>query len=148
MNKSLTDLLTEIEERASKATEGPWSTGYWSGQCHEKHSHGRGVCQYQNKLVTDSEISHHNIVKVSEPVTLVKTSDEYGAMSKEDAEFIAHARTDIPKLLAALRLLDEQRNRFIREMEIERIGFGAMTSVNKLIAECDAELSKLLGDGK
>ena len=69
--------LQEIKERAAKATEGPWE---WSG-----------------------DYARHVLAGKSGPVF------SCGALlwpSTEDAEFIASARTDIPKLVAAFEAME------------------------------------------
>ncbi len=81
--KPLSVVLDEIEERANKATEGPWEIrGFvgihcWSGK----------------------------------PVALVSTGTIHGAFSTEEIienrEFIRHARTDVPRLVQALRRATE-----------------------------------------
>ena len=98
----LTDAdLDAIEQRANAASEGPWE--------HE------GV----------GEIIQH--FSLPEPATIVSTDvacmaycyggSAAGVERDEDAEFIAHARDDVPALLAEVRRLraTEQRVRELHE---------------------------------
>lgn len=84
--KNLEDMLKEIEARANAATPGPWDN-----RCKE---------------FSNSERARHIWSEYGWLCTLESPLD-----SKEvDATFIAHARTDVPKLLAMLRLAIEQRD--------------------------------------
>lgn len=73
------DRLAEIQARAEKATDGPW-----------RHSVERE--RY--------ETAHY--VRHGEGEHLAVFTGNYSGAS-EDGEFIAHARTDVPALVAALR---------------------------------------------
>ena len=73
--------LNEIEARANAATPGPWEAG-----CNDRHMHyvtteNEEFCQTYGPELYDSQ----------------------GFFSDADTEFIAHARTDVPALVAALR---------------------------------------------
>ncbi len=70
--------LEEIRARAEKATPGPWRTG---GDCEEYRS-----AYVETTWAVDGE--HTELVT------------DY--LKPADADFIAHSRTDIPKLVAAL----------------------------------------------
>ena len=73
-----TDLLGEIQDRADRATEGPW----------EAYSvpASRREAGYSAVGVSDTEVQ--------------VTQDVGGWL---DADFIAHAREDVPRLVTALR---------------------------------------------
>lgn len=73
---SISDRLDEIEARANAATEGPWE---W-----DRHVRGNG-----HVVIGDGLRRAH----LPEDV----------AGDAENAEFIAYARTDVPRLVAALR---------------------------------------------
>lgn len=65
--------------------------------------------------------SDHSIVFAAEdgPVTVVVETEEYGLIDPPDAEFIAHAREDIPFLLnevSALREAIEKARELIEEL--------------------------------
>lgn len=93
--------LSEVKARAEKATPGPWFSGYWSGFCNKKHIHGAGDCVYTKTI--DNEISHHT-VSSDEGTEVVTTTQEYGALLKNDSMFIANSRTDIPRLVQMLEV--------------------------------------------
>lgn len=76
----LTDRLDEIEARAEAATPGPW----------EWHP-------YMSSGATLAKPNHPG-----HEVNILKTTDDWPPVA-DDAEFIAHARTDVPALVAALR---------------------------------------------
>src|SRR5690625_5427735 len=92
MSRLLNEELSEIRERAEKATEGKW---YYEidGDLYSEKARERVMYPY-----------------------LTAESIPYIKVSKEDAAFIAHAREDIPKLLA----------------EVDRL--------NKIIEECGKDL--------
>ena len=73
--------LNEIEARANAATPGPWEAG-----CNDRHMHyvtteNEEFCQTYGPELYDSQ----------------------GFFSDDDTAFIAHARTDVPALVAALK---------------------------------------------
>jgi hypothetical protein len=75
------DALDRIRERCEKATEGPWET--------DERYPARVYCDdVVGSCVADCNMSH----------ALNLTSDDF----KANADFIAHAREDVPYLLAAL----------------------------------------------
>ena len=80
--------LTEIEARANAATEGPWE---WEGEAKAEWELGA------NSLVPSR--------RPDDPVLYGYGYDASGIEVKTpaDAEFIAHARTDVPDMAAALR---------------------------------------------
>jgi len=98
MSRLLNEELSEIRERAEKATEGKW---YYEidGDLYSEKARERVMYPY-----------------------LTAESIPYIKVSKEDAAFIAHAREDIPKLLA----------------EVDRL--------NKIIEECGKDLGSIEGN--
>ena len=80
--------LNEIEARANAATEGPWE---WEGEAKAEWELGA------NSLVPSR--------RPDDPVLYGYGYDASGIEVKTpaDAEFIAHARTDMPDMAAALR---------------------------------------------
>ena len=80
--------LNEIEARANAATEGPWE---WEGEAKAEWEIGA------NSLVPSR--------RPDDPVLYGYGYDASGIEVKTpaDAEFIAHARTDMPDMAAALR---------------------------------------------
>lgn len=81
--KPLNQILEEIEALANKATEGPWKFyRHW------------GPCNWQGAILYDPKGAYNCIVLPLETCTPEK--DANGA-------FIAAARTDVPRLVKALR---------------------------------------------
>jgi|GEM_PF-3101132 len=103
--------LEEIRERAEKATAGPW----------EFSIKDRKNSEPRNLIEVNREEDKLNIIQ-----------DVWG---REDAEFIAHARQDIPYLLEALQQAQEELNRSEEEWELK---------VLKRITYCDNEPNKSL----
>lgn len=89
----LTDRLDEIEARADAATEGPWRASILHGVTYEdgSSSHVAGI--------------YPGSTSGPPPVFVTNSID------RRDAEFITHARTDVPALADALRaVLDLHRD--------------------------------------
>ena len=92
----LTDLLDEIQDRADEAADGPW---YWAS---------RMTVDGDSWAVFDG--GDH---------ALASNSDGWCA----DAGFIAHAREDVPRLVAALRGVLRQADA-LDELAASPIGAG------------------------
>jgi hypothetical protein len=75
--------LDAIEQRANAATEGPWAS--------EAHHH---------------RISGKPVLFEVHPVAELEGNGDGGVTTAADAEFIAHARTDVPALVARVRELE------------------------------------------
>ena len=88
--------LDEIEARANAATEGPWE---WEGEAKAEWEIGA------NSLVPSR--------RPDDPVLYGYGYDASGIEVKNpaDAEFIAHARADVPDMAAALRAVLEVHKR-------------------------------------
>ena len=96
------DELAGMEQRAEKATTGPWSVGSVSGQCYMDHAHGRARCDYQYTVSGAQGVAFNG---TDRPVTLVGWDDRGPILSAGDSAFIAAARTDVPALVAEVRRL-------------------------------------------
>jgi hypothetical protein len=94
--------LAAIAVRAAGATPGPWGWGDigsgssgWGGQdMHEVCSHDR-LSEDRRWLLSHEDTFHSNIAR---PVLDLPESSDHPTVG--DATFIAHAREDIPRLLA------------------------------------------------
>ena len=88
--------LDKIEARANAATEGPWE---WEGEAKAEWEEGA------NSLVPSR--------RPDDPVLYGYGYDASGIEVKTpaDAELIAHARTDVPDMAAALRAVLEMHKR-------------------------------------
>ena len=87
--------LEKIREREQAATPGPWTVDIWSSQ--------------------------PNTVQGISPIGICTDYGDYGP-ENADAEFIAHAREDIPDLLQHI----EEQNSYIEGLEkiAVRLGIG------------------------
>lgn len=83
---TLQDRLSEIEERANKATPGPWET-----------SPGGDICT-PKKVRINEEIPEMYVKQIIE----LPLSDQ----GRLDRNFIAASRTDIPKLVKIVRSVE------------------------------------------
>ncbi|MCD2263279.1 hypothetical protein K3888_11275 [Dietzia aurantiaca] len=85
---SISDRLDQIEQRAEAATEGPWEVmeevdGVRAGR--------RTAIRAQGNLA------------IARRVVTVDQTRPHHEPAEANVEFIAHARTDVPALVAALR---------------------------------------------
>ena len=83
--------LNEIEARANAATEGPWAP--WKDQDGAKHMQGLLMVGNADAVIPEGEMW-------VEDVDINPVAHTY---TPWDREFIAHARTDVPDMAAALR---------------------------------------------
>lgn len=93
--------LVEIEERASRATPGEWEFGKYFGDWNFPHVNwvGKNMAEAKIKLRYGGKI-----------VCMGNTPENRRLceQSHNDAEFIAHARSDVPALVAEVRRLREE----------------------------------------
>ena len=87
----LQDKLREIRERSEAASKGPWKAYDWP--------------EFPRRDEAE------RCVRIESEFTV--TAFCYDGDPNHDALFIAHARTDIPALLAALELAIEQRDQLL-----------------------------------
>lgn len=95
--------LNAIEARCEAATPGPWK----QSDC------GYDVCSKNIPSACDNS-SRMTIARCMEGDSRPYTTAYKGAC--KDAEFIAHARTDLPRLLAAYRELKAENERLENEI--------------------------------
>ena len=117
--------LKEIQDRADAATEGPWS------------SHAFG---YSGEGEPSSIVVHHDkfnwqAVRDGE---FVASMPRWDAQESDDAEFIAHARADVPRLVEALRRVLDQ----VTEWRDESFSFfgGPVDEATSVRYECAQEV--------
>jgi len=117
--------MAEIEAREKVATEGPW---IWDGaSIDESETSYRakelvGVMDWEGEPdaltaeVMFTEQHKMPFVYRRSPMCVLNTSDERSLIeySERDASFIAHARTDIPYLIARVRDLEAEVERLKR----------------------------------
>ena len=83
--------LNEIEARANAATPGPWASVINDRRMYHVVTDNEEFCQTYGPELYDSQ----------------------GFFSDDDTEFIAHARTDVPALVAALYEVLDQHQRVV-----------------------------------
>lgn len=83
--------LAEIEARANAAIAGPWRRGY------------KGMPGYHDGVVYPDGPGIDWVGQCPEPKPLFHAQVPNSPRFRENAEFIAHARTDIPDLIAEVR---------------------------------------------
>ena len=119
--------LEEIEARAQAATPGPWEVSYWyewhradSRRCAE--TCGRGKTPLATRMAVKYE--HHATGRSVEDIVVAGRHhlicpghgyEESGSIDEAEAEFIAHARSDVPWLLAEVRHLREKFREFVHD---------------------------------
>lgn len=119
---TLEERLKEIEARANTATEGPWVWGDWTIFDKDRESQKRKE-PYWTLITNGGSLVRGPLGRKSlEPDSIAKGMgyDESDIdITLDDAEFIAHARTDVPALIRMLRLAIEQL-KIIKEFIMEQ----------------------------
>lgn len=122
--------IKAIEERADKATEGPWRWGDWDAEYGTTEDPTNKRYLEHNSAGKDADLMVRsrgdNCVGILETTHGFPASHLAGAWEKKlaDAQFIAHARQDIPTLLARireqdaeiLRLTEENKEHFLNQL--------------------------------
>jgi hypothetical protein len=104
--------LKQIEERCNKATTGPWK-GFWRGNTVKSH-------------YIWSPVEQKNICSSISPKT-------------KNADFIAHARQDIPDLLAYVRELQTAARSVIKNSYQYSVAPIAFNRLKDLIGDDENE---------
>lgn len=105
--------LDEIEQRANRATPGPWysqnpdDSHYMSAFC------VRSIPDEPNDIEDGNEPGMIAVTLLQMPGTVGRGGDKW----EEDADFIAAARTDIPALVALARTLLAERDAAVAERD-------------------------------
>lgn len=91
---SVESLLNEIQDRANRATQGPWEAGGMDS----------GHSKYSVEAWVTTEKFGDQICSMD---GLTRSQNEKDAKDdgEADAWFIAHSRTDVPKLTASLKAI-------------------------------------------
>lgn len=128
--------LDSIEARANAATEGPWLA-------HDERSDLREENPDVNPMWVVAHMEPNGVIWVRDIADIGG-----GEQDETDAEFIAHARTDVPALVAALReaRAEVERLRTLaddnwRSLEREATEHArTQTAADRLLAEAAAHL--------
>jgi hypothetical protein len=91
--------LEEIEARVNKATKGPWRAGMSDMLSYD----GDGDGPYKQVYVDNPDGRVHMGERL--PDVVAKMYDALGADCRNNAEFAAHAREDVPWLVSEVRRL-------------------------------------------
>lgn len=118
------DKIREMQERVEKATPGPWT-----------HNH------FDAPIGDTGDYEHCDRLEAKQASGNIKwIADDWGGQNKscENFDFIAHARTDIPKLLAERKELLAERDRLIAIINDQK---------HELVVqeECRTERNRLAG---
>lgn len=123
--KSLDELLKEIETRAERAPSGPYYA--------IRRNYDTWVCR-ETTQSTDSEQFFTTVCDIK--------TDNFPI-----ADFFAHARQDVPRLLELVKKLREQRDESIRVFVEDDLGVlkdERESRIKMYIAQDDTELLALL----
>jgi hypothetical protein len=123
--------LDEIEARAAKATEGPWG---WRTAPHPDKPMSKG--EWMEGCVTG--VAPHLYVTIVEADEALSGEEGYrvtcvtgdGLDSYKNADFIAHARADIPYLIAQVRERDAAIAAKCEKCQHEVVGSTGVTCGN------------------
>lgn len=121
--------LRQIRERAEKATAGPWEVG----------AEVDGVYAGMNTVVRATKPHTRWATRI---VSVGQTRKHIKEDSEANAEFIAHAREDIPKLLAEI----ERYREIERRLREEVIGITYVTTDRRLF-EVVWKVAEILNGG-
>lgn len=90
--------LNEIRQRCERATKGPWSPGREDMQSYD----GATDQPFSSVYADDDRAGSHMGHKLPLVIARIDGKDIEAEEEKANARFIAHARTDIPDLLAEI----------------------------------------------
>ena len=127
------DRLDKIQARADAATDGPWS------------SHAFG---YSGDGEPSSIVVHHGkfnwqAVRDGE---FVASMPRWDAQESDDAVFIAHARTDVPALVAAVRAVLDVCENYPVPPSDEDVTGAVLAGMEKLERLIRAAIHESLGE--
>lgn len=128
---TLQEKLDELLRVCDSASEGPWS------------SHRQQDCP---------QLNCHEIELRNKQGGALYRSTSYGLMDA-DGRFISVARTEMPRLVRAVKKLVEQRDKLVRDFEVSQTLFYEDTTGERLdteeevkqeISELNAEIAAIL----
>ena len=120
---SAADRLDEIQARADAATDGPWVLM-------------PPLCGPDGQGVYETE-DYGPICEVGDPYPRGRNNPQ------ENMEFIAHARADVPRLVAALRAVLDACSTYEKTQAIYRIEMGQREIIRVVRAEIEAALGEV-----
>ena len=159
--------LAEIRDRANAATEGPWEhgdrqyvygvtgrfgddrcphcarTGFGDGPSWAGVRNINGKEMLVHVHTSDKPRRRHGVhaVRANGSISVVRDAEEYGYMYPADAEFIAHARQDIPWLLSEIERLTTESGETVHPRSS-----APCTECVEDAARLGAKVERLLGE--
>ena len=127
------DRLDEIQARADAATDGPWEA---------RHRAGLDWLS-QSPHVDNDGHEPGSSVGLADAVDPLWGSLWPSRNANADAEFIAHARADVPALVAALRAVLDACSTYEKTQAIYRIEMGQREIIRVVRAEIEAALREV-----
>lgn len=115
--------LNEIQERLNAATKGPWFVEYESEECPPFKPYAHAIHGPTMQGVLEGPVSDDFKARYGHQM------DEVAGVADADAEFIAHAREDIPALLAEVHRLRGELAK-AREVTDDMIERAALVDLN------------------
>lgn len=113
--------LDEIEARAEAATDGPWEAKRDSYSCEAGSYEGAEIPGVAETVLASTGCDHGDLPP----------------LEVEDADFIAHARTDVPAMIAALRAVLELADELTRFADTPATGHAE--NVARAVSRVNAE---------
>lgn len=104
--------LDAIRERAEAATEGPWHS----------HDFGHAGEEEPSSIVVHVGRFDHSDLRTHDTETAVAWMPRWEGQEHDNATFIAHARTDVPDLLAEVERLTVENARLREEVDARTTG--------------------------
>lgn len=146
---AFTELLNEINKRAKGATPGPWIWADWTIYDEDREAQKRKEPYWTLVNSYSRNLCRGPLGRKSLEIESIASGggrdESWIDVSDADAEFIAHSRDDIPKLLAVIEKLIAQRNDIIRlyYSELEFVE-NTKNSVQWCMRIGNKELAKIL----
>ncbi len=146
--------IEEIKARAEKATAGPWHRGRGDMVSYD----ASGTIPFKNVYADDRRGGWHKPTNSPLPLTIAKVVDESALFEEsgglpisidelfDNAAFIAHARTDIPRLLADLSAARRDNER-LKEVIRKHVAWWDMNPDSKEGGKFVGEMRDIL-EGK
>jgi len=129
--------LGAIEAREAAATPGPWDYDQAHGECENTETCPNGIERDKRGSADECEDCGHwyleDSASLSGPTYLGDHEDE--GFCTKDAEFIAHARADVPALIAEVKRMNAEVERLTRERDA---AVADLRRVSKAHEDCHA----------
>lgn len=152
--------LNAIRERCDKATRGPWEATPSEGDCNRRSKCPKGLIYCDDKCPECDDWVIYTGAWMDGPNYI--DCGDYSYFTDEDANFIAHARTDIPALLDYIEKLEavvipslkkfrkakENRKKYNFNDEISEKMIADLDEMSALGREIEHALAAMDGDNR